>query len=147
MRWLQDPVFSIREAATGALEKLSEQFGSDWARDHLVPDVLSSLEHENYLYRVTALNAVASLAPHVRRNVLDGKLLPAVTAIALKDKVPNVRFNSAKVLERLAPFVDGPVLEGKVKPVLKTMAGDPDTDVRFFAAKALAACDQATFMR
>jgi len=82
MMWLHDQVFSIREAATGALEKLTQQFGSDWARDHLVPEVLRTLEHENYLYRVTALNAIAALAAHVRRDVLDGKLLPAVTRTA-----------------------------------------------------------------
>lgn len=39
MRWLQDSVFSIREAATRNLMKLAQEFGPDWAKDHLVPPV------------------------------------------------------------------------------------------------------------
>ena len=32
-------VYSIREAATSNLAKLAREFGPDWARDHLVPQV------------------------------------------------------------------------------------------------------------
>lgn len=61
--------------------------------------------------------------------------------------MPNVRFNAAKVLEKLAPLVDARMVDGTIKPFLAGMAGDADADVRFFAAKALAACDGATEMK
>jgi serine/threonine-protein phosphatase 2A regulatory subunit A len=32
-------VYSIREAATQNLQKLAAEFGPDWAKDHLVPQV------------------------------------------------------------------------------------------------------------
>ena len=32
-------VFSIRAAATDNLAKLAQEFGADWAQDHLVPQV------------------------------------------------------------------------------------------------------------
>ena len=141
IKWLQDQVFSIREAATKALEKLAATFGSDWSRDVLIPDVLKTLNDSNYLYRETALNAIACLAPHVNRKVLDSTLLPAVMQVATKDAVPNVRFNAAKVLEKIAPLVDSAVVEKIIKPCLSGMTGDGDADVQFFAARALVRCD------
>ena len=39
MKWLEDQVFSIREAATKNLQQLASEFGPDWAKEHLVPQV------------------------------------------------------------------------------------------------------------
>ena len=39
MKWLEDSVFCIREAATRNLMKLAQEFGPDWARVNLVPPV------------------------------------------------------------------------------------------------------------
>ena len=39
MKWLEDQVFSIREAATVNLQHLAREFGPDWAKEHLVPQV------------------------------------------------------------------------------------------------------------
>ncbi len=39
LQWLEDQVFSIREAATHNLQQLAQEFGSDWAKEHLVPQV------------------------------------------------------------------------------------------------------------
>lgn len=36
MKWLEDSVYSIREAATKNLQKLAQEFGPEWAKDHLV---------------------------------------------------------------------------------------------------------------
>ena len=36
-------VFCIREAATLNLQKLASEFGPDWARDNLVPQVMLSI--------------------------------------------------------------------------------------------------------
>ena len=39
MKWLEDSVYSIREAATKNLQRLAQEFGPDWAKDHLVGKV------------------------------------------------------------------------------------------------------------
>ena len=59
MGWLGDTVFSIREAATHNLKKLTEVFGVEWASDAIVPKVAAMADHPNYLYRMTTCFAVS----------------------------------------------------------------------------------------
>jgi serine/threonine-protein phosphatase 2A regulatory subunit A len=58
MSWLGDTVYSIREAATINLKKLTEVFGVDWARTQIVPKVVAMGSHPNYLYRMTTVQAI-----------------------------------------------------------------------------------------
>jgi serine/threonine-protein phosphatase 2A regulatory subunit A len=58
MSWLGDTVFSIREAATTNLKKLTEVFGVEWARSTIIPKVLAMGAHPNYLYRMTTCFAI-----------------------------------------------------------------------------------------
>ncbi len=64
-------------------------------------------------------------------------MLPAITAQA-RDPVPNIRFNVAKALQRLAKRVEPAAVAGSLKPTLAALTADPDADVRYFAGKALA---------
>lgn len=59
MVWLADSVFSIREAATHNLKRLTEVFGVAWADKHILPKVHELHKHHNYLYRMTTLFAVS----------------------------------------------------------------------------------------
>ena len=59
MSWLGDPVFSIREAATQNLKKLTEVFGVDWAKSTIIPKVMAMGGHPNYLYRMTTCFAIS----------------------------------------------------------------------------------------
>ncbi|KAM1085387.1 hypothetical protein ACFX2B_011041 [Malus domestica] len=68
------------------------------------------------------------------------KLLP-VLINATKDRVPNIKFNVAKVLQSLIPIVDQSVVEKTIRPSLVELSEDPDVDVRFFANQALQAID------
>lgn len=111
-----------------------------------LPQVLATMNHSNYLYRVTALHAAASLAPNLPKDILNNKVLVAVVNCG-KDRVPNVRFNTAKVLEKLAGMVEAPTLDSRIKPCLTELAADQDMDVRFFAEKALVACEGITAMK
>lgn len=56
-------------------------------------------------------------------------------------QVPNVKFNVAKILERMAPLVDRNVIESSIRPCLLELSDDGDMDVRFYARQALYACD------
>lgn len=64
MSWLGDTVFSIREASTQNLKKLTEVFGVEWASQAIVPKVMEMGRHPNYLYRMTTCFAV-SVSRHV----------------------------------------------------------------------------------
>jgi serine/threonine-protein phosphatase 2A regulatory subunit A len=59
MSWLGDTVFSIREASTQNLKKLTEVFGVDWAKEAIVPKVIAMGQHPNYLYRMTTCFAIS----------------------------------------------------------------------------------------
>uniref|UniRef100_A0A0A9DTX7 Pco067871 n=1 Tax=Arundo donax TaxID=35708 RepID=A0A0A9DTX7_ARUDO len=37
MQWLEDKVFSIRDAAANNLKRLAEEFGPEWAMQHIIP--------------------------------------------------------------------------------------------------------------
>lgn len=68
MGWLGDTVFSIREAATQNLRKLTEVFGVEWAKGSIIPKVMAMGQHPNYLYRMTTCFAisVSHLVPFVK---------------------------------------------------------------------------------
>lgn len=55
LSWLGDTVFSIRDAATSNLKKLSDVFGCDWAKESILPRIIETAQNENYLYRMTTL--------------------------------------------------------------------------------------------
>lgn len=78
MSWLGDTVFSIREASTQNLKKLTEVFGVDWASEMIVPKVMMMGQHPNYLYRMTTCFAVSvSPTSHpLRRNLVPANNLP-----------------------------------------------------------------------
>jgi serine/threonine-protein phosphatase 2A regulatory subunit A len=59
MGWLGDTVFSIREAATHNLKKLTEVFGVEWASEAIIPKVMAMGGHPNYLYRMTTCFAIS----------------------------------------------------------------------------------------
>lgn len=59
MSWLGDTVFSIREAATKNLKKLTEVFGVGWASNAIIPKVIVMGKHPNYLYRMTTCFAIS----------------------------------------------------------------------------------------
>lgn len=59
LSWLGDNVFSIREAATINLKKLTDVFGVEWCKTAIVPKVLAMSSHPNYLYRMTTVLAIS----------------------------------------------------------------------------------------
>ena len=66
-------------------------------------------------------------------------MLPTVLEAA-KDRVPNIRFNVAKVLGTLATVVESSVIELQIRPCLNELSEDTDVDVRYFAGQSLTVC-------
>ncbi|MBA0806472.1 hypothetical protein Gohar_005923 [Gossypium harknessii] len=79
------------------------------------------------------------------KDITCSKLLPVVIN-ASKDRVPNIKFNVAKVLQSLIPIVDQSVVEKTIRPCLVELSEDPDVDVRYFATQALQSSDQQMMM-
>jgi hypothetical protein len=77
--WLQDCVYTIRQSAILNLQKLVEVFGLEWARTKLLPGVFEATQsHTNYLFRMSALSAIAALAGTIGAEILMGTMLPIV---------------------------------------------------------------------
>ncbi|KAI0049261.1 ARM repeat-containing protein [Auriscalpium vulgare] len=141
MSWLGDTVYSIREAATVNLKKLTEVFGVEWARTAIVPKVVNMGGHPNYLYRMTTVQAIGTIAPSLNLEIIQNEILDALLHLAA-DPIPNIRFNVAKSLEVLATTY-GKTPEGvdliqkRIAPALEELRTDQDADVRYFATQAI----------
>ncbi|EON98039.1 putative protein phosphatase pp2a regulatory subunit a protein [Phaeoacremonium minimum UCRPA7] len=161
MGWLGDTVFSIREAATHNLKKLTEVFGVEWASEAIIPKVMAMGNHPNYLYRMTTCFAISTLATVVSLDVIAKSILPMLDKL-VADEIPNIRFNVAKtyavlidVLRRLPEegtiyslekagqtFTESArgqeLIQQRVMPSLEKLQKDDDVDVRYFATTAAA---------
>lgn len=145
MSWLGDTVFSIREASTQNLKKLTEVFGVEWANEAIVPKVMAMGQHPNYLYRMTTCFAVSvscpignmftqsnflqTLAPALNISVIEASILPMMDKL-VNDDIPNIRFNVAKsyavlidVLKRLPEEGTIAALEKEGKPATGSPKG------------------------
>ncbi|KAI0078883.1 ARM repeat-containing protein [Panus rudis PR-1116 ss-1] len=140
MGWLGDNVYSIREAATVNLKRLTEVFGVEWSRVQIVPKIVQMGAHMNYLLRMTTVQAIATIAPSLTLDIVSGDLLDILLQLG-QDPIPNIRFNVAKALEVLATTFgstpDGKqLIRQRIIPLLDQQKNDPDADVRYFASKA-----------
>lgn len=140
LSWLRDSVYSIREAAIVNLKALTEVFGVDWAKEYIVPQVLTLFdESSNYLFRMTVLYAIGVLAQVVGTEMVEDSFRTKLVEGGSKDPVPNVRFCSAKAINRVIPYVRAEAREGKIRPCLMSLIDGPekDNDVKYFAQQAL----------
>lgn len=141
MSWLGDTVFSIREAATVNLKKLADVFGVEWASQAIIPKVLQMGLHPNYLYRMTTIFAITTMAPSLNTAAISNSVLDTVLSLT-DDPILNIRFNVAKAFEVIAAVLSQDaegraIITSKVRPALEKLKEDLDPDVRFFAGRAL----------
>jgi serine/threonine-protein phosphatase 2A regulatory subunit A len=159
MSWLGDSVYSIREAATVNLQKLTEVFGVEWARSAIVPKVMGMAQHPNYLYRLTTVQAITvryppvivrsvrvgwalitaqTIAPSLTPQIIQAEVIEPLLVLAA-DPIPNIRFNVAKALEVLGTSFGtdaSDLAETRLLPALDQQQKDGDADVRYFAGRA-----------
>nr|BAD94039.1 phosphoprotein phosphatase 2A regulatory subunit A [Arabidopsis thaliana] len=83
------------------------------------------------------------MAPVMGSEITCSKFLPVVVE-ASKDRVPNIKFNVAKLLQSLIPIVDQSVVDKTIRQCLVDLSEDPDVDVRYFANQALNSIDGST---
>lgn len=86
---------------------------------------------------MTCLFCINVLAEACGAEMTTRLLLPTVLLLAT-DSVANVRFNVAKTLQKISPYLEATAIETQVKPALEQLNGDPDVDVKHFASEAIA---------
>lgn len=73
---------STAEAATINLRKLTESFGVDWARTHIIPRILAMHSNANYLHRLTSLHAVRVLCDAMNAETIHSMMIPLTVELA-----------------------------------------------------------------
>ncbi|KAK9679869.1 protein phosphatase 2A structural subunit [Basidiobolus ranarum] len=141
MSWLGDPVFSIREAATINLRRLTEVFGVEWAKKTIIPRVLAMGSDQNYIYRMTTIFSINTIAQAVSAQIIKELFLPTLLKLAT-DPIPNIRFNVPKSLETLTPILKSDpstasVVTNEIRAALLQLSNDQDYDVKYFTQRAL----------
>jgi len=95
--WLNDSIFSIREAAVKNLKELTLIFGIGWASTKALPKLMSLHVESNYLHRLTPLFAMTAMASCLNHEVIKKQFIPVIFTLT-SDRVPNIRMNVAKTI-------------------------------------------------
>lgn len=85
---------------------------------------------------MTCLFCINALADVCGADIIKRLFLPTIKVLAA-DPVANVRFNVAKTLQKISPFLDQPAIDEHVKPILEKLNADADVDVKYFASEAI----------
>eukprot|EP00871_Galdieria_phlegrea_P005584 jgi/Galph1/6026/GphlegSOOS_G4676.1 len=142
IQWLSDSVYAIRELAITNLKSLTELFGQDWATKHVVPSIVALYKSsKNYLYRMTALHAMACLSSVLPADVSEQVFVPLLVEEASQDPVANIRFGAAKTLQETATHIKKETVKNEVIPCLEKLKNnmEEDSDVRYYANQSLIA--------
>lgn len=86
---------------------------------------------------MTCLFCINVLAEVCGPEITTKMLLPTVMLLST-DLVANVRFNVAKTMQKITPFLEASVIDTQVKPALDQLNSDTDVDVKHFASEAIA---------
>ncbi len=116
------------------MQQLAAVLGGKWAEKHVLPKLLAYQVHNNYLFRLIPYFALPPLLPHLSPECVEKVVAPFLLE-GVKDKVPNVRFNVAKALKAAGTCVKTAPTQSAFTKALAQLAADPDSDVRYFAAK------------
>ena len=120
MSALLDPVYAVRESAAQNLRILVQLFGVEWAKQDVIPRVLSLSGDNSYLRRIISLFCVNSLSEVMNLKDIKEMILPTVIGMS-NDNVANVRFNVCKTIQKISPYLDKSVLKKDIKPTLNKL--------------------------
>ena len=134
---LTDPVFTIREETANACVALSKSvFDQQWLHTLVDSKVEELSVHERFMIRIQVVHFMSRMEPEVDDKMINTKFTTTLLKL-MDDKVPNIRFNSAKVILQIAPRMNQ-ANKNKAKEVLgKSAEADDDFDAKFFSQKAL----------
>ena len=133
--YLTDNVASVREIGIKSLSSLIKQFGTTWVTASLIPKLQSHLSGQkiSYLNRMCMIHSVCVCAEYLDAKQ-NAEFIVPILAKGLKDKIPNVRFYTIKLIEKLYKNLDSSS-KSKLEGSIKALMSDEDPDVKYFASK------------
>ena len=133
--YLTDNVASVREIGIKSLSSLIKQFGTTWVTSSLIPKLQSHLSGQkiSYLNRMCMLHSVCVCAEYLDAKQNAEFIVPLLSK-GLKDKIPNVRFYTIRLIEKIFKNLDT-TSKSKLEGSIKTLLSDEDPDVKYFASK------------
>ena len=133
--YLTDNVASVREIGIKSLSSLIKQFGPNWVTSSLIPKLQSHLSGQkiSYLNRMCMIHSVCVCAEFLDAKQNTEFIVPILSK-GLKDKIPNVRFYTIKLIEKLYKNLDSSS-KTKLEGSIKALMSDEDPDVKYFASK------------
>ena len=133
--YLSDNVASVREIGIKSLFLLIQQFGNNWVINCLIPKLQNQLNQQNisYLNRMCMIHSVTVCSKFLGNKQNEEFILPIINK-GLKDKIPNVRFYTIKLIGKIWNFFDENSKK-KLKGNIKVLMNDEDNDVQYFAWK------------
>ena len=133
--YLTDNVASVREIGIKSLSALIKQFGTTWVTSSLIPKLQSHLSGQkiSYLNRMCMIHSVCVCAEYLDAKQNAEFIVPILTK-GLKDKIPNVRFYTIKLIEKIIKNSDSSS-KSKLEGSIKALMSDEDPDVKYFASK------------
>ena len=133
--YLTDNVASVREIGIKSLSSLIQQFGLSWVTSGLIPKLQSHLSTPkiSYLNRMCMIHSVCVCAEYLDAKQNADLIVPILNK-GLKDKIPNVKFYTIKLIEKIYKNLDSNS-KSKLEGTIKGLTGDEDPDVKYFATK------------
>jgi len=137
---LRDSVHSVRQAAIKNLKEVAETFGTQWTVEHLMPKIMDQYSQSaGYANRVTTLSVLPEVSIVMTSAHILELICPLLTK-ATKDSVPNVRFCACRTIAWVLEEKGTEAIKSTMKPVLLELEHDSDSDVQYYAQRALAFC-------
>ena len=135
--YLTDNVASVREIGIKSLSALIKQFGTSWITSSLIPKLQSHLSGQkiSYLNRMCMLHSICVCAEYLDAKQ-NAEFIVPILSKGLKDKIPNVRFYTIKLIEKIYKNLDT-TSKSKLEGSIKALLSDEDPDVKYFASKFL----------
>jgi serine/threonine-protein phosphatase 2A regulatory subunit A len=132
LSWLNDSVFSIREAASVNLKKLVEVFGVDWARTEIIPKIMLMISQPSFNYRLTTTLAitVSTLHAMIRVSFFDFFFFLRRRGLFSHAVCSHLQAISQAVTSEV-------ISEDLVPPLVNELCSDTIPNVRFNACKAV----------
>jgi serine/threonine-protein phosphatase 2A regulatory subunit A len=133
--YLTDNVASVRDIGIKSLSLLIPQFGVSWVTSGLIPKLQSHLSTPkiSYLNRMCMIHSVCVCAEYLDPKQNAEFVVPILNK-GLKDKIPNVKFYTIKLIEKLLKNLDSSS-KSKLEGTIKGLTSDEDPDVKYFATK------------
>ena len=133
--YLTDNVASVREVGIKSLSNLIKAFGPNWVTGSLIPKLQSHLSGQkiSYLNRMCMIHSVCVCADYLDAKQNAEFIVPILTK-GLKDKIPNVKFYTIKLIEKIKDKLDSSS-KSKLDGNIKALMTDEDPDVKYFASK------------